>query len=512
MLFMAVRKAGAGGDDLLLFLNQEYTACFQKKFSGETEGIMRILSITAQKPHSTGSGVYLTGLVKGFATLGHEQAVVAGVYKEDEIHFPEGTRVYPVYYRTESLPFPIAGMSDEMPYESTIYSQMTEYMVDAFRQAFLEKTREAVECFRPDLILCHHLYLLTALVREAFPQYKTAAICHGTGLRQIKKNSLERDYILAHIKELHKVFCLHREQREEISRVYGVPGERLEVIGSGFDDSIFRYMPVKKEDGVKRLIYAGKLSEKKGVMSLLRSLVCLEQLQRQWEQGEMQQRLETGQPPEPVKIEVWLAGGYGNQLEYETIKKLAEQSPYPVKFLGRLDQPQLAKRMNQADVFVLPSFYEGLPLVVIEALACGLQVVCTDLPGVRPWLEENIGTCPVKFVPLPAIMNADEPVEQELPQFERRLAEAIGGSLGIDGSSLGTDGGVLETDGGVLETDGGVLETDGRALETDGMSLGTVGREYMTAAGPSLASPLPDMSRISWAGISKKILESCNFV
>ena len=504
MLFMAVRKAGAGGDDLLLFLNQEYTACFQKKFSGETEGIMRILSITAQKPHSTGSGVYLTGLIKGFATLGHEQAVVAGVYKEDEIHFPEGTRVYPVYYRTESLPFPIAGMSDEMPYESTIYSQMTEDMVDAFRQAFLEKTREAVECFRPDLILCHHLYLLTALVREAFPQYKTAAICHGTGLRQIKKNSLERDYILAHIKELHKVFCLHREQREEISRVYGVPGERLEVIGSGFDDSIFRYMPVKKEDGVKRLIYAGKLSEKKGVMSLLRSLVCLEQLQRQWEQGEMQQRLETGQPPEPVKIEVWLAGGYGNQLEYETIKKLAEQSPYPVKFLGRLDQPQLAKRMNQADVFVLPSFYEGLPLVVIEALACGLQVVCTDLPGVRPWLEENIGTCPVKFVPLPAIMNADEPVEQELPQFERRLAEAIGGSLGIDGSSLGTDG-------GVLETDGGVLETDGRALETDGMSLGTVGREYMTAAGPSLASPLPDMSRI-WAGISKKILESCNFV
>ena len=458
---------------------------------------MRILSITAQKPHSTGSGVYLTGLIKGFATLGHEQAVVAGVYKEDEIHFPEGTRVYPVYYRTESLPFPIAGMSDEMPYESTIYSQMTEDMVDAFRQAFLEKTREAVECFRPDLILCHHLYLLTALVREAFPQYKTAAICHGTGLRQIKKNSLERDYILAHIKELHKVFCLHREQREEISRVYGVPGERLEVIGSGFDDSIFRYMPVKKEDGVKRLIYAGKLSEKKGVMSLLRSLVCLEQLQRQWEQGEMQQRLETGQPPEPVKIEVWLAGGYGNQLEYETIKKLAEQSPYPVKFLGRLDQPQLAKRMNQADVFVLPSFYEGLPLVVIEALACGLQVVCTDLPGVRPWLEENIGTCPVKFVPLPAIMNADEPVEQELPQFERRLAEAIGGSLGIDGSSLGTDG--------------GVLETDGRALETDGMSLGTVGREYMTAAGPSLASPLPDMSRI-WAGISKKILESCNFV
>ena len=38
---------------------------------------MRILSITAQKPNSTGSGVYLTALVKEYALDGHEQAVVA---------------------------------------------------------------------------------------------------------------------------------------------------------------------------------------------------------------------------------------------------------------------------------------------------------------------------------------------------------------------------------------------------------------------------------------------------
>ena len=470
---------------------------------------MRILSITAQKPHSTGSGVYLTGLVKGFAALGHEQAVVAGVYEEDEMHFPEGTRVYPVYYKTESLPFPIAGMSDEMPYESTIYSRMTEDMVDAFKRAFLEKTREAVECFRPDLILCHHLYLLTAVVREAFPQYKTAAICHGTGLRQVKKNSLERDYILAHIKELDKVFCLHREQREEISRIYGVPGERLEVIGSGFDDSIFRYMPVQKENGVKRLIYAGKLSEKKGVISLLRSLTYLKQLQRK--EGE-QQGQGIGQPADPMKIEVWLAGGYGNRLEYETIKKLADQSPYPVKFLGRLDQPQLAERMNQADVFVLPSFYEGLPLVVIEALACGLQVVCTDLPGVRPWLEENIGMCAVRFVPLPAIVNADEPVEQELPQFERRLAEAIAESLEADGSRQEADGSRQEADGSRLGADGSRQEADSIRLGPDGRPPETPGGESLAASGPSIASPPPDLSRISWTGISKKILESCNLI
>ena len=42
---------------------------------------MKILSITAQKPNSTGSGVYLTEVVRQFAKEGHEQAVVAGVYE-----------------------------------------------------------------------------------------------------------------------------------------------------------------------------------------------------------------------------------------------------------------------------------------------------------------------------------------------------------------------------------------------------------------------------------------------
>ena len=73
---------------------------------------MKILSITAQKPNSTGSGVYLTELVKEYADEGYEQAVVAGVYKEDAIELPDGVSFYPVYFGSEALPFPIAGMSD----------------------------------------------------------------------------------------------------------------------------------------------------------------------------------------------------------------------------------------------------------------------------------------------------------------------------------------------------------------------------------------------------------------
>ena len=45
---------------------------------------MRILNVTAQKPNSTGSGIFLSELMKEFANKGHTQALVAGVYPEEE--------------------------------------------------------------------------------------------------------------------------------------------------------------------------------------------------------------------------------------------------------------------------------------------------------------------------------------------------------------------------------------------------------------------------------------------
>ena len=63
---------------------------------------MKILSITAQKPSSTGSGIYLTELVKEYARQGFCQAVVAGVYKDDPIELPDGVDFYPVYFESET--------------------------------------------------------------------------------------------------------------------------------------------------------------------------------------------------------------------------------------------------------------------------------------------------------------------------------------------------------------------------------------------------------------------------
>lgn len=365
--------------------------------------MMRILSVTAQKPDSTGSGVYLTELVKGFQKLGHEQAVLAGITKEDEVQLPERIGFYPVYYQTEKMPFPIAGMSDEMPYVSTKYSNMTEKMTEQFASTFLEQIQNVMEEFQPDIVLCHHLYFLTALIRKHYPKQKIFAISHGSDLRQIKKNPWRREFIKEQILQLDGIFALHEEQKKTICEYFACSDSKVRVVGAGYNSDVFFVQDVKKDDEVLKLIFAGKISEKKGVMSLIRSMEYL--------QGE--------------KISLSLAGGAGNVQEFSQIKELARNCSCKVEFLGKLSQRELAQRINQSDILVLPSFYEGLPLVVIEAMACGAKVVCTDLPGIQGWLAQRLPGNEVVFVVPPQMQNEDEPVEESLEEFEKRLAEAI---------------------------------------------------------------------------------------
>ena len=308
-------------------------------------------------------------------------------------------------------------MSDEMPYPSTRYSDLTEEMTETFRNAFGEVLKKAVEELDPDVILCHHLYLLTAIVRELFPDKKVYGVSHGSDLRQIRKTEQNREYILQRIPALDGIFALHEEQKEMICGIYGEHiREKVRVIGTGYNSDVFRQEmgTSQGEEKELRLIFAGKISEKKGVKSLIRSLDYLK---------------DSG-----LIISLELAGGAGDEGEYQEIRELAEKCPFAVTFAGKITQQELAKKMNQSDVFVLPSFYEGLPLVIIEALACGTYVICTDLPGIRNWIDQNLPDNGVVFVEPPKRVNEDEPVEEELPVFEKKLAGAIEGIAKYPGS------------------------------------------------------------------------------
>lgn len=52
-------------------------------------------------------------------------------------------------------------------------------------------------------------------------------------------------------------------------------------------------------------------------------------------------------------------------------------------FTGELSRPQVFEQLRKADIFVNPSYSEGLPTSVQEAMSCGLAIIATDVGGTR---------------------------------------------------------------------------------------------------------------------------------
>lgn len=68
----------------------------------------------------------------------------------------------------------------------------------------------------------------------------------------------------------------------------------------------------------------------------------------------------------------------GDGRERKNLLKLAKSLAIPVQFLGIIPHDQMFKLYNEADLFVLPSLYEGMPLVALEAMACGTPTIVSD--------------------------------------------------------------------------------------------------------------------------------------
>jgi len=369
----------------------------------------RILHLLSQRPSLTGSGVTLDVMVRHAADRGWDQRVVVGVPADDptpNVGDLPTEHIHPLRFETESLPFPVPGMSDVMPYKSTVWSTMDADMLDTYRAAWAKHIQAVLADFQPDIIHCHHLWILGSMVKKWAPHVPVVSHCHATGLRQMRLCPDLAADVQAGCARNDAFVVLHNGHAQDAAKMLNVPASAIHAVGAGYREDLF-HAQERPADAGPTLVYAGKYSHAKGLPQLLDAVAQLKE--------------------KHADLVLHVAGG-GDSPEANALRDRMASMGSSVVMHGQLDQTALSALMRRSAVFVLPSFYEGLPLVLVEALACGCRLICTDLEGVRREIAPVLGEA-LTLVPLPEMATVDQPVASAIPAFVDDLTQAIDEAL-----------------------------------------------------------------------------------
>lgn len=362
---------------------------------------MKILHLISQYPQQTGSGFYIQNIIRQCKAKGYSVHLIAAVSGDNapELPFLEDNEYTLIRFEQGELDFTIPGMSDVMPYPSSRFSNLSEAQLECYCRVFHRTVQEVVAKFCPDVIHSHHLWLASDMARAACPGIPMVTSCHSTDLRQYLQNQhLQRR--LQHIGKIERILALSKVQKEDISRTHNISPGSIDIVGGGYDSA--RFYPRKKSPTLPvEILYAGKLSRAKGVPFLLQAAKRLL----------------------PGKVRLHLVGS-GSGAEKEECLQLAEAVEDRVTVHGSIPQEDLAKFMRRCHIFVLPSLYEGLPLVLLEALSSGCRLVCSDLPGCRELLQK-VDTNMAAFIPLPAMQSIDTPHPDQHQPFINSIEAAV---------------------------------------------------------------------------------------
>jgi glycosyltransferase involved in cell wall biosynthesis len=169
------------------------------------------------------------------------------------------------------------------------------------------------------------------------------------------------------------VLCVSAYVQDYVVEEVGVPKERTRVVHNGIELELFRINQARSNDGVLKLLYAGRLSPDKGVHTILESLVILRK----------------GDPHLPVKLSIYGSGAsdYQNQLERMVAdNELGEL----VQFEGVVPRDEMPVVFAAHHVLLFPSIWsEPLARIIQEAMACGLVVIGTSTGGTREILQDG---------------------------------------------------------------------------------------------------------------------------
>ncbi|MDX2228354.1 MAG: glycosyltransferase family 4 protein [Leptolyngbyaceae cyanobacterium bins.349] len=237
---------------------------------------------------------------------------------------------------------------------------------------------QALEELRPDVV---HASLTLSPLDFALPEIcgdlniPLVATFHPAFDREQRNLSSRTQYLSYQLyapclARYDRVIVFSKLQRRLLMRL-GVPPQRVVVIPNGVD--IHKYSPgpsnFKAEIGAERVfLYQGRISPEKNVESLLKA----------WKHARM-----------GTTAKLVIVGNHG-ALANSLMPFYGKE--HGIEWLGFIaDEQRRIEILRGSDVFVLPSLVEGLSLSLLEAMACGVACVATDVGADGEVLEQEAG-------------------------------------------------------------------------------------------------------------------------
>ena len=365
---------------------------------------MRVLLINHFPLEGSGSGTYTRDVAIFLHKLGHEVAII----------FPEnaacdevpGVQLYPLYFRASPAPEPAvlgdanasaaedpaetlgATLAAALPFNFpcftthprslTTFASLSQSQLEQYLQAFDQMITRVVEAFCPDIIHVQHIWLLANLaLKHRLPCVITA---HGTDLMGYEQWPQLREPARQAAEGCDQIISISTDNYRLVLDCFPEVAHKTRIMANGYNDSIFFAEQINRQallaqyglniEAQKLILFAGKFTQFKGIDILLQAA----------------QLYERSQPGSFVT----LLAGSGE--EDARLKQLAlDLGLESVYFLGHRNQLELRQLYSSADVFVMPSRSEAFGLVALEAMACGLPVVASNVGGLPDFINTEVG-------------------------------------------------------------------------------------------------------------------------
>ena len=191
--------------------------------------------------------------------------------------------------------------------------------------------------------LAHHRFTRRLLLEEAELEPSFAGTLNSHNWRKWLEERFDVEIALAD-----RILVGSSFVRESFT-AEGIPAEKLEVIPYGADTRLFEPTTRMPQDDCFNMLFVGQIGQRKGISYLLRAYKKI-------------------QGPKTSLTLVGKIQGDGTALT--PFRKIFRHIDY-------VPRPYLRDIYQQADVFVFPTLVEGMPLVILEAMASGLPVITT---------------------------------------------------------------------------------------------------------------------------------------